>query len=162
MNKNTHQHLPTDTILRDIRKRFYASDPPEQFHRDRRMLLYAITWPAGWLEQRALRIAPGRYQDLLTQRLDAIATHGNPDLYRRYFPRYLLKSIQDWFAWHGEDLYDELKHIRNALPDIATLLQNTPPQNPPDVVEPLARAHHVLHVQYRRKKQPAPQQLELF
>lgn len=162
MNKSTHQLLPTDPILRDIQKRFYASDPPELFHRDRRMLLYAITWPAGWLEQRALRISPGRYQDLLSRRLEAIATHGNPDLYRRYFPKYLLKSIQDWFDWHGEDLYDELKHIRNVLPDLEALLRNPPHQKTPDIVEPLAKAHRVLHVQYRRKKQPSPKQLELF
>ena len=33
-------------------------------------------------------------------------------------PNYLLKCLQDWFQHHGDELYDELKHIRNALDQI--------------------------------------------
>jgi len=58
------------------------------------MLLYAITWPATWLNRRGLPITPQAYENLLTQRLDDIAHHGDPKRYRAYFPRYLLKAIQ--------------------------------------------------------------------
>ena len=125
------------------------------------MLLYALTWPASWLHERALTLSPKRYELLLVQRLDAIQRHGNPQRYLPYFPRYLLKSIQDWFAWHGEDLYDELKHIRNALPGVLALIQQSPTRSAPDIVTPLAQAHAVLATRYRRKNLPQPKQLTL-
>ncbi|MCC5808397.1 MAG: hypothetical protein JJU00_18865 [Opitutales bacterium] len=93
---------------------------------------------------------------------DAVARHGDPNRYRPYFPRYLLKALQDWFAWHGEDLYDELKHIRNQLYDIQSLLATLNTEATEDIVEPMARAHAVLARQNRRKQQPEPKQLTLF
>ena len=155
--------LPTDTLLEYIRHRFYPHDPADKrFHRDRRMLLYTLTWPAAWLEERALRLSPRRYETLLRERLDAIARHGDPAVHQRYFPRYLLKTLQDWFAWHGEDLYDELKHIRNQLHDLHHLLNTLHTDQTEDIVTPLAAAHAVLAHQKRRKSQPAPEQLNLF
>ena len=35
-----------------------------------------------------------------------------------FFPRYLLKCLQDFFDRHGDDLYGDLKHIRNALDQV--------------------------------------------
>ncbi|MCC5807752.1 MAG: hypothetical protein JJU00_15615 [Opitutales bacterium] len=79
--------LPADALLEHIRKRFYDPHlPDKRFHRDRRMLLYALTWPASWLEERALRLSPRRYETLLRERLDAIARHGDPNRYQPYFP----------------------------------------------------------------------------
>lgn len=104
----------TDELLHSIRLRFYAQRPAD-YHRDRRRLLHAVTWPATWLDERGLTCSPQRYQTLIDQRLHAIAAHGDPARYGGYFPSYLLKCLQDWFDRHGEDLYCELKHIRNAL-----------------------------------------------
>lgn len=104
----------TDELLQSIRLRFYAPRPAD-YHRDRRWLLHAVTWPATWLEQRGLTCSPQRYQTLIDERLHAIGAHGDPVLYSAYFPSYLLKCLQDWFNCHGDQLYDELKHIRNAL-----------------------------------------------
>jgi hypothetical protein len=155
--------LPTHQLLAHIKQHFYPPDPTDKhFHQDQRILLYALTWPAAWLDARALRLPPQRYETLIMQRLDAIVLHGDPAHYQQYFPRYLLKTLQDWFAWHGEDLYHELKHIRNCLPDIETLLQTRPTQTTHDTVAPLARAHAVLAIQYHRKKQAQPTQLKLF
>jgi hypothetical protein len=104
----------TDELLQSIRLRFYAPRAAD-YHRDRRWLLHAVTWPATWLEQRGLTCSPQRYQTLIDERLHAIGAHGDPVLYSAYFPSYLLKCLQDWFNRHGDQLYDELKHIRNAL-----------------------------------------------
>ena len=159
MNKN----LPTDALLEYIRQRFYPPDPADKrFHRDRGMLLYTLTWPAAWLEERALCLSPRRYEALLRERLDAIARHGDPAVHQRYFPRYLFKTLQDWFAWHGEDLYDELKHIRNRLHDIHHLLNDMHTGQAEDIVAPLAAAHSVLARRNHRKNKPAPEQLTLF
>lgn len=104
----------TETLLQAIRLRFYAQRPAD-YRRDRPRLLHALTWPATWLEARGLTCAPSRYQALIEARIQAIAAHGNPVVYGAYFPAYLLKCLQDWFDRHGDDLYGELKHIRNAL-----------------------------------------------
>jgi hypothetical protein len=111
-------------LLETIRSRFYPAAGPldrtalRRFHRDRRLLLYALTWPAAWLERRALTCPPGRYRRLIDERLAAIAAHGDPARYAPCFPRYLLKCLQDFFEHHGDELYEELKHIRNALDQV--------------------------------------------
>ena len=104
----------TEVLLRSIRLRFYGSRTSD-YHRDRMRLLHAITWPATWLDQRGLTCSPQRYQTLIDERLQTIAAHGNPAAFGAYFPAYLLKCLQDWFDRYGEELYSELKHIRNAL-----------------------------------------------
>lgn len=115
------------------------------------MLLYTVTWPATWLDRRGLPITSQAYQELLIERLGDIAKHGDPQCYQAYFPRYLLKTIQDWFAHHGEDLYQELKHVRNQLCDIEVLLCSQPSQSAEDVVTPIAQAHAVLAGQNRSR-----------
>ena len=109
----------TEQLLESVRFRFYAPRPdPHIFHRDRRALLHALTWPAVWLDQRGLVCSPERYRSLITDRLHAIGAHGDPICYSAYFPAYLLKCFQDFFDRHGDDLYGELKHIRNALDQV--------------------------------------------
>jgi hypothetical protein len=160
MHENT---LPTEKILAQIKQRFYDSHLSEKrFYQDRRMLLYTVTWPATWLDRRGLPITSQAYQKLLIERLDDIAKHGNPARYQAYFPRYLLKTIQDWFAHHGEDLYEELKHVRNQLCAIDSLLRAQPTQSAGDVVTPIAQAHAVLALQCRRKKPADTKQLNLL
>ena len=129
------------------------------------MLLYALTWPGKWLEQRGLPITAQRYEQLLAQRLKAIAQHGNPERYQRYFPRYLLKCLQDWFAHHGDELYEELKHVRNYLHSIEALLQEgCTSQRAEDIVTPMAKAHAILmsQCQHKHGKKEDTRQMELF
>ena len=91
--------LPTQKLLALIQQNFYTCESSEkQFYADRRMLLYALSWPGKWLEQRGLPVTAQRYERLLAQRLKAIAQHGDRERYQRYFPAYLLKCLQDWFA----------------------------------------------------------------
>ena len=159
------QKLPTQPLLDQIKAQFYDHKQPEKrFYQDRRMLLYALTWPAKWLDQRGLPITPQSYQELIKRRLEDIQNHGEKQF--RYFPRYLLKCIQDWFAHHGDELYEELKHVRNQLCTIEELLQ----QHPHAQTEPqhthvtrLADAHQIIKQQiYVNKIRQSSQQLELL
>jgi hypothetical protein len=102
-------------LLAHLRLRFYSTRPPAVFQRDRRQLLAALSWPAHWLEHRGLFCPPQRYQVLVIERLDAICAHGDPACYSGYFPAYLLKCLQEFFDRHGDELYGEFKHVRNAL-----------------------------------------------
>ena len=104
----------TEELLLAIRLRFYTHRIAD-YHRDRQRLLYAVTWPAAWLDERGLTCAPQRYQTLIEERLQIIAAHHDCTRYDAYFSSYLLKCLQDWFDRYSEELYSELKHIRNAL-----------------------------------------------
>jgi hypothetical protein len=152
-----------EDILADIRLRFYATQPREHFHRDRRMLLYALSWPATWLERRGLSCSAQRYRTLIAQRLDAIRAHGDPQCYGDYFPRYLLKCLQDFFERHGDELDGELKHIRNALDQIlASARFAARVQAGARNIDTLAAVHRLLHAQRARRVAPDSSQLDLF
>ena len=167
-------------LLDSIRWRFYTTTDPHlqrtngnagtdrtalrRFHRDRRMLLYALTWPATWLEHRGLTCPPVRYHRLIDDRLAAIAAYGEPARYGAFFPRYLLKALQDFFERHGDDLYGDLKHIRNALDQVlASARFAARVRDDARQLDVLVATHRLLHA--RRAIRVAardPAQLDLF
>jgi hypothetical protein len=150
-------------LLKSVRAQFYIGRSGPDFHRDRRMLLYALTWPAVWLERHGLTCPPARYQALVGDRLAEIAVHGDPARYGTYFPAYLLKCLQDWFQHHGEELYDELKHIRNALNQVlASVRLATAVQHDAQHIELLAATHRLIHGRRAHRERPDDRQLSLF
>jgi hypothetical protein len=150
-------------LLAAIERRFYGTLPRGDFHRDRRMLVYAITWPSTWLHGRGLTCSPSRYNLLIAQRLEAIAAHGDPCRYGAYFPAYLLKCLQDWFQHHGEELYDELKHVRNAIDQVlASVRFAANVQRDSRHVELLASAHRLIQGRRTRHGKSNPRQMSLF
>lgn len=157
-------------LLAEVRRRFYggpfAGDHATgraNFHRDRRMLLYALTWPAVWFERRGLTCSAARYQTLVAGRLVDIALHGDPARYGAYFPAYLLKCLQDWFQHHGDELYDELKHIRNALDQVlASARFAADVQRDAQHTELLAATHRLIHARRPQRDKPDGRQLSLF
>lgn len=160
---------PTNTapvvrpLLEEIRRRFYAPGDERGFHRDRRMLLYALTWPATWLAHRGLTCSSARYSTLVVARLDDIAAHGDPARYGAYFPTYLLKCVQDWFQHHGDELDGELKHIRNALDQIlASPRLATTVQRDAQHIELLASAHRLIRAERGHRQPTDGRQLSLF
>lgn len=159
-----------EELLETIRTRFYPAatavdrTAARRFHRDRRLLLYALTWPAAWLEHRALTCPGGRYRRLIEERLAAIAAHGDPARYAPCFPRYLLACLQDHLRHHGDELYDELKHIRNALDQLLAntrLAQRVREETRQRDI--LAATHRLLHAAHCTRVVPTdPRQLRLF
>jgi len=157
IDEAVHQTLAT------IRRRFYSAQPPAAFHRDRRMLLSALTWPAVWLERRALTCSPARYRSLLDDRLEAVAAHGDPARYGGYFPAYLLKCLQDWFQHHGDELDAELKHVRNALDQVlASVRFAERVQRDARNIDLLAATHRLLHARRANRVTGDDRQLSLF
>jgi len=150
-------------LLAAVQKRFYSAQPPRNFHCDRRMLLYALTWPAVWLERRGLTCSSRRYRALMAERLADIAVHGDPARYGAYFPAYLLKCLQDWFQHHGDELYDELKHIRNALDQVlASVRFAADVRGDAQHTELLAATHRLIHAQRAQREKSDDRQLSLF
>jgi hypothetical protein len=150
-------------LLLAVERRFYAALPKGDFHRDRRMLVYAITWPSTWLKCRSLTCSPARYNQLIAERLEAIAAHGDPGRYGAYFPAYLLKCLQDWFQHHGDELYDELKHIRNALDQVLTSARFAANvQRDAHHVDVLASAHRLIQAKRASRAKRDARQMSLF
>ena len=153
-------------LLRVVERRFYPGTDAanrSHFYRDRRRLIYALSWPAVWLERRGLTCSPARYRHLLTERLDAIARHGDPQRYGAYFPTYLLKCLQDWFQHHGDELYSELKHIRNALDHVlASVTFAARVRRDAQQIDMLAAAHRLLQPHSPRPRKTTAAQLTLF
>jgi hypothetical protein len=150
-------------LLEAVQRRYYGEQPGRDFHRDRRMLLHALTWPAVWLERRGLTCSAHRYQVLIAERLADISVHGDPARYRAYFPAYLLKCLQDWFQHHGDELYDELKHIRNALDLVlASARFAASVQRDAHHTELLAATHHLIQAPRAQRDKPDERQMSLF
>jgi hypothetical protein len=151
-------------LLQSVRWHFYAeASAVRRFYRDRRMLLYALTWPAVWLERRGLTCSSERYRSLIAERLAAIRAHGDPLCWSPCFPRYLLKCLQDWFDHHGDDLYGELKHLRNALDQVlasARFAQRV--QRDARNLDVLVATHRLLHAQRAARASTNANQLSLF
>lgn len=140
-----------DEVLNYTGKHIYEG-MDEAFQRDRRMLLYALTWPAAWLDSQALRMHREDYRRMLMDKLEQIHAHGDPARYRAYFPKYLLKCLQDHCHYHHETLYRELKHASYSIEEIVKNIQ-TGPNNHTAV---LAQAHALLRQSHRNKAAPAP------
>ena len=138
-------------VLRYIGKHIYGQDSGT-FQRDRRALLYALTWPAAWLDSQALRMHAQDYQRMLMDKLRQITWHGDPKRYRAYFPKYLLKCLQDHCRHHHETLYRELKHASYGIESIIESLQS----NHPEHTTVLAQAHALLRQKHHTNNTTAP------
>lgn len=151
-----------EKLLGSIRLRFYLHRPAD-YQRDRRRLLHAVTWPATWLDERGLTCAPPRYHTLIEERLQAIAAHGNPTAYGAYFPAYLLKCLQDFFDRYGDELYTELKHIRNALDQLlASARFAERVQRHARHLDLLVSTHRLIETRHANRTATAAEQLTLF
>lgn len=152
----------TEELLLAIRLRFYTHRLAD-YHRHRQRLLYALTWPATWLDARGLTCSPQRYQTLIEERLQAIAAHGNPTAYGAYFPTYLLKCLQDFFDRYGDELYAELKHIRNALDQLlASARCAERVQRHARHLDLLVSTHRLIETRHAHRAAVASDQLTLF
>jgi hypothetical protein len=150
-------------LLHGVERRFYRTLPARAYHRDQQMIIYALTWPATWLHRRGLTCSPSRYNLLIAARLEAIAAHGDPCRYGAYFPAYLLKCLQDWFQHHGEELYDELKHVRNAIDQVlASVRFAANVQRDARHVDLLASVNRLIAAHRTRHGKSDPRQLSLF
>ena len=141
-----------NAVLNYIRKHIYEGMDNEAFQHDRRMLLYALTWPAAWLDSRALRMRSEDYRGMLMDKLEQIARHGDSARYRDYFPRYLLKCLQDHCHYHHERLYRELKHASYSIEEIVKNIQ----MGSDNHTTILAQAHALLRQSHRNKETTAP------
>lgn len=150
--KSPLEQQTLEALLVQIRQRFYGPEPG-LYYRDRKMLIYALSWPAQWLVENQLTINPAHYQRLIGEHLEGILRHGDKSKYEAYFPRYLLKSLQESFRRQEDRLYEELSHISQVLERLEILHRPNIGEEPPNMeMHILAKTHELLAAQYRSKK----------
>jgi len=162
-----------EALLETVRKEFYATtdtaQPKCHFHRDRRRLLHALSWPAHWLQARNLIVSAEHYRRIIEQQLAGIVEHGDRSSYQAYFPRYLLKCLQGHFRHRGDLLYEEVKAISYAIPGVIERLRELEvepecsPASQRELVENLAALHGILNARDRKKREKGQNdQMRLF
>jgi hypothetical protein len=128
-------------LMADIGRRFYQGAQTKRWMQDQKAIMVALTWPAGWLQQRGVSLPVDRYRRILVEIIDGIAEHGDVGKID-YFPAYLQRCVRLWYVHNGEDLYYRQKSIRDSM-DLRLLKGGTPAAGP-DPIEALAAAHRVL------------------
>lgn len=156
-------------LLIAIRKDYYPGND-RAFYRDRKMLTYAMTWAAAWYEERGFRSVPGtQYLAEMESLLEGIRQHGDKARAAAYFPRYLLKCVQDHFAHHGDTICDRHRSARNSIDGVMARISklSTGPSQPDLTIDVLAAAHRLAKPKTSHRKQApcktdAPGQQTLF
>ena len=153
-----------ETLLQLTRKRFYSYWEQTYFFRYQRFLKKCVTWPASWMDRRGVAMPAKRYESLLKERIEDIATNGN---HRKipYFPKYFLSCLQDHFAHHGEDLYYDLKKARNIFDLSFENLDKLKIREEDQTTKILSEAHKILATPKPKKRPRKPLangQRELF
>jgi hypothetical protein len=161
--------LPEEIVarfLRSLRNQFFKGRD-KFFHQEKGLLMQAITYPARWLDDRAVGLSEARYTAIVTEIIRTVNAHGNLSQIRSP-GRYLLHAVQEHMRHHGEDYYETAKATRNAIEDaLAGIKQRgvrRADKSVDSTVPVLAETHRVLSAAKggRKKAQKAPDQGSLF
>lgn len=147
-------------LLGVIRNQFYADAPADQWHKDKAFLLKnVILWPAGYLDSRGVTLPPERYKAILLDVFNGIKNHGQTEAVK-FWPGYLMVSVQSHFRIHGEDYYNEGKALRASLDKI---LKKAPAIPTVDPIRVMAEARiDLLKSSRTRRKAPVDTQMPLL
>lgn len=155
------------SLMAVIRNQFYpdaatGGAAAKQWFQDQQFIrIRVVLWPSAWLNKRGVSLKPERYQQILLDIFQEIKRHGATDAVK-FWPGYLAKCVQDHFAHHEEEIYEEAKALRTQL-ERAMGTAASAVARQPDAVERLAAVHQVLvSERKKRRSKPAAKQLGLF
>jgi hypothetical protein len=132
-------------LLQMIRGQFYGDLPTEQWFKDRAfMTKNVVLWPATWLNERGLTLAPSRYQQILVEKINDAKRNATAAIYRP--TGYLMKCVQDHFRHHEDELHDEAKAFTASVERAVGQLSAAPAADP---VAAMATAAEVLQPKRR-------------
>jgi hypothetical protein len=138
-------------LLHVLQSQFYP-DNAKEFYQSRRILLKAITYPAGQLHENGVRLTDDRYKKIIMDVIDGIKRHGDTG-HIRFFAGYFLNCIQKHMKHHGYKYYDEGKQARNVSElTMFGIKKNTKEQAAPSGPDMLANLNDILKTP-RPKKQ---------
>lgn len=136
------EKLIINKLLPSIRQEFYCDE--KCFYYDKKMLIYALTYLASWLQRHNLKMTDKQYTQTLEKIIKDIKAHGDPQQYSKYLPRYLLKCIQNHLRHHGDAIYQELRCISNTIDQLTLMIEKIEPKPDFSFIEILQRTHALL------------------
>lgn len=156
-NQRNRQSTPKDVLdalLRLVEGKFYQGDG-KRFNQDKkRILVWALLWPAReFFNKKEVAVPAARYQELLTGILIEAAMHADEVI--NYRPAWLARVIQSHFEIHEQAIYDEAKAVRNVAEN-ALLAVGQLPQRGDGLVEGFTTLSKLLDVPKAKKRKVAP------
>lgn len=149
-----------DSLLGQIAREHYSGHTDRRYHAHRRQLIHAICWPATWFKQRAIHLSDARYKSIIKARLSEIRRHGCANKTQAYFPKYLLKCLQNHFLHRGDTIYEQYKHVRYS---IELLMQKLPQlqqsKTEEEMIDVLSQAHFITKPVRKTMQTKDPDQL---
>lgn len=150
-------------LLGIIKREFYKGND-KGFFQERNLLLQAATYPARWLDDRAVRLPEDRYREILLNVIHTIKSHGATAEIRR-FSAYFLHSVQEHMKHQGEKYYEQGKSMNRVIEDVFHGLEARRKMPAMDATVPaLADVHRFLKTGGGRKPKPKapPKEPDLF
>lgn len=137
-----------ESLLGLVQRKFYQGQAVE-FAKDRKRLLqWAILWPARhFFNPKGVTVPAERYRELLTQIIMDAVVHGAEKV--RYRPAWLMQVVQSHFAIHGEQIYTEAKSAR-ALAENTLLAVGKLPVRNDGLVDQFTAASRLLDTTKKR------------
>lgn len=152
-----------EDLMQAIRVGFYQDAPKKWFADQHFIKRNIVLWPATWFQKKAVTVPAERYKEIVRALILDIKANVRQEI--KYVPAYLMKSMQDHFAMHGDEYYEEAKSIRSRAEIALSLAQRaTIEPRRADVVEAMAISRSVLIAGTKRKPKaaPAPRQMSLL
>lgn len=143
-----------DGLLKTVREQFYGFDP-KRWPAQQQMVKHALTWPAKWFSERNMDLPAEEYEKFILDRLQEIKRHGNTDAIK-FFPRYLLHTLQQHCRYHEDALYTAEKSRRFAVDRAISGIQKAQRPTAPSPVARLAELHAMLSTKKSVSKKPQP------
>lgn len=137
-----------ERLLSHVFRIFYAGQNGKRWLQDQRPLMQVLTWPAVWLNERAIGLPAADYEAKMLEILRTIEAHGKTREIK-LVPAYLGDCVRKHFVHHGDELYEARKHLRNAI-DLSALKHA--PRREPDAVPVLLQVRAVLGTAKKRGK----------
>ena len=101
-------------LMAKVRRDLYKGKPDKTWFAQQKMIKKALLHPAACLHKQRVELPAARYQAILEDIINTIASHG--DLSKvEYVSRYFLHCVQQHMIHHGDNYYREGKAIRNRV-----------------------------------------------
>ena len=151
MSKQTTSQELTNDLLGFIQRKFYEGDAVE-FNKDKRRLLkWAVLWPATYMDERGVTLPPDRFKQIFTETIILALEQGNTGGIK-YRPAWIGKVIQSHWKIHWEEIYAEAKSSRSLADHALAMLGKVAVAKAADPVHEMALAAKLMTGTGRKRK----------
>lgn len=139
-----------EALLGLVQRKFYAGDAVNFAKDKKRILQWALLWPAReWFKPKSVSLPAARYQEILTKVIMEATIYQAEKI--NYRPAWLARVIQSHFAMHGDEIYEEGKAVRNVAENALLALGKLPVREDA-LVNDFAAASHLLDAKPAKRK----------